>query len=105
MTNQEIDPMPAGIEIDTLVAERVMGYSGRPSNYSEDIAAAWEVVEKMRMDFKFLIGDEGEASIDKRRICCDLSALSKKGLSGNARAETAPLAICRAALKTVQDRE
>ena len=56
--------MKPGRELDAIVAERVMGYEVRdetwrqpPSSswrevphYSSDIAAAWEVVERMRAD-------------------------------------------------------
>lgn len=63
----DIDTMPAGRELDALVAERVMGWKlfasepgyGRPPHqitlvltpiphYSTDIAAAWIIVEKLR---------------------------------------------------------
>jgi hypothetical protein len=73
MTHQEIDKLAAGRELDALIAEKVMGWTGfwkrgEPSmmayppveqaagidgerwpvpNYSTNIAAAWLVVEKM----------------------------------------------------------
>lgn len=46
--------LPAGRELDLLVAERVLGdmvarhTAMGPRPYSTDIAAAWEVVEKLR---------------------------------------------------------
>lgn len=78
MTDDEIRNMPAGREMDALVAERVMGWhkeetgimprwadkDGHFVHYvlddfdgnsgwfpSDDIAAAWEVVEKMNEKF------------------------------------------------------
>ena len=122
------DEMPAGRELDALVAEKVMGFClcpydpkwmradtgsgiwidgdtwrctdhGKPAftpwrSYSTDIAAAWEVVEKMREDYepRIELWDEGwEVTI--------LTGTDRGSASG--RALTAPLAICRAALKAV----
>src|SRR4030042_3346242 len=73
MTKDEILNMPAGREMDALIAEKVMGwkislidltYGGRWENIetgelmggiqywnpSENISAAWEVVEKMKSE-------------------------------------------------------
>ena len=108
-----IDEMPAGREMDALVAEKVFGvphedcfdvYGGKrcvkddeyggPQCYSTDIAAAWEVVEKIREDYepRIELWDEGwEVTI--------LTGTDRGSASG--RALTAPLAICRAALKAV----
>jgi hypothetical protein len=118
MTAEQIDAMPAGREMDALVAERVMGWvrhpdsmyrhwcerqpdgtlrfldqceplhTVRPWHPSTDIAAAWEVVEK-------LVSEQG------LHLWWHNVWLVDFALSGAQRAETAPLAICRAALKTV----
>ena len=40
--------MKPGRELDELVAKKVMGYKYKVLEYSTDIAAAWEVVEKMK---------------------------------------------------------
>ena len=129
-----IDEMPAGREMDALLAEKVMGYtlselslpaypkyklfdieSGEFSgyvkevpHYSTDIAASWEVVERMPIPFKlekcwekaYQIGPEGWSAC----WCTDADC---EGCNENSRctngddvwAETAPLAICRYALK------
>ena len=52
---------------------------------STSISAAWEVVEKLRRHIFQLSDDEG--------WCCTFS------MRFNAKADTAPLAICRAALR------
>jgi hypothetical protein len=121
MTAEQIDAMPAGREMDALVAEKVMGfvvmrhrdvdgqhiehnpdelmrgpdgeapryaYMVPVDHYSTDIAAAWEVVEK-------LVSEQG------LHLWWHNVWLVDFALSGAQRAETAPLAICRAALKTV----
>lgn len=114
-------------EIDALVAEKVMGkcyyraehktFSGRyiykdrhlngwqkeeyvngrykewefyGPHYSTDIAAAWQVVEKLNKDDFYMDYDINEYR-------CQF----KKGRQMFERAETAPLAICKAALRTV----
>lgn len=88
-------------EIDALVADHVMGLSGpwgatflggKPlPHYSTDIAAAWEVVEKVG-DIKL----EGYRCVDGCfRWCVTTFDLDDIEI----RADTAPMAICLAALK------
>lgn len=100
--------MQAGRELDALVAEKVMGLevrggfiirenrrSGIPS-YSRKIEYAWEVVEKMlEQGYNFRIEKIYEVyqCLFDKAIC--------QWNEGGAYAETAPLAICLAALKTV----
>lgn len=100
--------MEAGRELDALIAEKVMGfpleiirgapYPECPRHYSTDIAAAWEVVEK----------DDGWGhdwrvkrwvSSSKPYSCT--AERTADGQNFYAEAETAPLAICLAALKAV----
>jgi len=134
-----IDEMPAGRELDALVAEKVMGWritawndgepwgnrevfppfepingipadcdcishseAGEPPHYSTDIAAAWEVVEKMNVDY--------DVMVRQQRFKPDVweCYIVRNGPFGpydrdfwEGRADTAPLAICRATLKTV----
>jgi hypothetical protein len=95
--------MKSGRELDLIVAEKVMGLTTMPERgcegpwyftenrwcalpfYSQNISAAWEVVEKMKEDFCIsLIKDLG------------YSADFGGWLSD---ADTAPHAICLAALK------
>ena len=126
----DIDAMPAGREMDALVAERVMGwvhftwkgysyflpqneipgpdvqlmiYPGRPVPlYSTDIAAAWLVVDKMGLSLvrvdaaRWLVGQYRESEyLDTEMGCID----GHFHYAGFAVSDTAPLAICRAALK------
>lgn len=103
--------LQAGREIDALVVERVMGWKvAKPEaaalrfvtmgdtlhpnhvpHYSTDIAAAWEVVEALRARFVFEMYDREDGSY-----------VVKFGQEVK-RADTAPLAICRAALAAVED--
>jgi hypothetical protein len=112
MTKDEILNLPAGEEMDTLIAERVMGFSfnkyghsftgkGHPGwhdlnklpNYSTDMAAAWEVVEQ-RQKNGYCFDADGNAL--RRRI--------RFGVGQEiGEAETMPLAICRAALLAVME--
>jgi hypothetical protein len=127
----DIDTMPAGREMDVLIAEDVMGWeqhchTGRmmwclpypghramaiaqpemtrpvtvsddsgdhdvtPFHPSTDIAAAWRVVEKMKERHWFLLTDRSATEW--------YAAFSDKA---KAREISAPLAICRAALRAV----
>ena len=63
MTREEILNMPAGREMDALVAEFVMGWLPNPGpalpkdkivpNFSIDIAAAWEVVKYIQINTNY----------------------------------------------------
>jgi len=132
-----IDDMPAGREMDALIAEKVMGWhsdgekypiycfvnptnnpiydqiyvyktkkdddNGTPKacdSFSRNISAAWEVVEKMNTsDLGIeLISMTGNTlwichlyKRERGEVICDTSG-------------TAPLAICRAALKAVEEK-
>lgn len=125
----EPDKMQAGASLDRLIAEKVMGWKpiepygkylinadndtrfvindecrslpsppmGDEFYPSTDIAHAWEVIERLRADGWIIwIGpcaDNGP----------DWDVQIKRGTNYHERvtAETAPLVICRAALKTV----
>jgi hypothetical protein len=104
MSRDEILNMPAGREMDALVATEIMG---REMEYSTDIAAAWEVVlhEMGKGGCPNLVNDDDghwalsfdgtnnipctvqTSFIDDPRLWCD----------------TAPLAICKAALLALGD--
>jgi hypothetical protein len=144
MTEQEIDQMEAGPELDALVAEKVMGwpvigpndpysqyldkggviYNGLaqkfpkfgviPSNWSPstDIAAAWQVLEAM---FQKAYSPNYDLPLVYR--CaegfwnCEVLIPGGNGLGtdpdsnvATGEADTAPLAICRAALKSTLQR-
>lgn len=115
LTREAVEKMAPGREMDCLVAERVMGWRVQYSPYrfpdgeyedagdfqpSTDIAAAWEVVEKMRGTVcapgapyaggEYHNNEDDGPMWDAEFPCADYSV--------NARALTAPLAICRAAL-------
>lgn len=114
--------MKAGRELDALVAEKVMGESwcqlmkdgeatsetgprkclcgaiGYPYEhhrpYSTDIAAAWEVVEKIGLftDKQLVLAHDGQNWI----ICEEVTPAGCQMILASA--DTAPLAICLAAL-------
>jgi hypothetical protein len=105
MINPNFDEMEAGPAIDRLVAEKVMGWTIKPRHNgftspathlswgpSEGIEDAWVVVERM-------------IALGKMFSQCthghDNEEWSVSFGTANALADTAPLAICRAALKAV----
>jgi len=107
-----IDEMPAGQEMDALVAEKVMGvkcycppkedclcHSWSPA-YSTDIAAAWGVVEYIRTATRAVNVRTLFASTGPDRYDCGIYD-EVPGLDIWVEADTAPLAICRAALHAV----
>ncbi len=98
----DIREMKAGRELDALVAEKVMGqyfrnewyklYNDTIPCYSTDISAAWKVVEKIKKEFVG-ISDPLNCNIWECSFTFKTSALG----------ETAPLAICRAALLAMEE--
>jgi Phage ABA sandwich domain len=100
----------AGREMDVLVAEKVMGIRSCtcchgatcPTHdcprYSINIAAAWEVVEKSGGKFIAL-----RRRADNRGWTVIMRKDDISDLTEEASADTAPLAICRAALKVVEE--
>lgn len=110
--------MNAGRELDVLVAEKVMGWRGSSEKhyvgnsgkcfccgiippYSTSIAAAWEVVEKM-----FYLGWDLELQYFKKNdkeytVRVLFAEIGNQELSTLAFADTAPHAICLAALEAV----
>jgi len=112
MTKDEILAMKPGRELDTLVAEKIFGleymecigcYIDTNGNeqkikrYSVEIAAAWEVVEKLKVKKlypAFAIRDQ----------TYNISIWDKGGvelITDWVRCKTAPEAICKAALVAV----
>ena len=104
-----IDEMRAGPKLDALIAGNVMGWRNATgawidgivpwatdSGYrrkaefcpSTDIAVAWEVVEKLQGTLRFGLCRRPDGG-----FCCWF------GEEMDAEASTAPLAICRAALR------
>ncbi len=112
MNRDEILTMPAGREMDALIFERVMelafGSTGKNTtapHYSTDIAAAWEVVEKFAHNHRNNLAVEmgfshfGLVAYPGGEWFCSLGL--NDGVTHSAKAETAPLAICRASLIAV----
>lgn len=97
--------MEAASKIDALIAEKVMNLPpcsvtpgdghrcvGNPPAYSTDIAAAWEVAEKARA-----IKLENREPDGLKGWRCSYNGFLGVG-------DTAPLAICQAALKATEER-
>jgi len=131
MTRDEILKLQAGREMDALIAEHVMGHTvnynaylyslgktisgisegfSELAHYSTNIYAAWEVVHKMCQDppEDCWTGPTMQMNVDasetrgKYEVVFDyLDSLDFNQSSTQAYAETAPLAICRAALLAV----
>jgi hypothetical protein len=128
------DEMPAGREMDALVAETVMGCryipdyhrwelpNGRWSidlpEYSTDITAAWQVVERMISTgalrgsgdvVLYYVNNDGSYydHVGGAHWYCALQAYEDGPEydfdADGAIADTAPLAICRAAAKLKRD--
>jgi NAD dependent epimerase/dehydratase family enzyme len=110
--------MPAGREMDRLIAEKVMNWYVSPSGMvdrqhkpgdiflndvcetwepSTNIAAAWEVAEKLKIVVIPLSDNKGWAAQADEEFDPDLGWYERP-VEEWVNAETAPLAICRAAL-------
>jgi hypothetical protein len=128
MNREEILNMPAGREMDKLIYDKILGYKSfysldgelideeifaAVSNYSTDISAAWEVVEKMiKEGFEYDIEyhpneywpNEDKSRLEDIRWRADFCAYPGTDMCHNIQAApTAPLAICRAALLAVME--
>lgn len=98
MTRDKILNMPAGREMDVTVGYHAMGLVAPPEiypEYSTDIVAAWEVMEKMKFHLSPFGGNKG------LWMCYDNHDLNVAEIITVA--ETAPLSICRAALLAVME--
>lgn len=105
-----IDEIRAGPKLDALIAGELMGWRNATGAWiggiipwatdsgfrrkvefcpSTDISDAWEVVDRLRGAFSFELRRRADGG-----FCCWFG----EGMS--AEADTAPLAICRAALRT-----
>ncbi len=122
------DALPNGRDLDALVAEKVMGwigiekkpianafgqtvledYVGQPSigatqpvlvpRYSTMIQEAWKVADKLRGEVQFVAVISGKGPQGAQPWICKIN---REGSFLEERADTAPLAICLAALKGV----
>lgn len=98
------DDFKAGRALDALVAEKVMGHRPGVNSvhaYSTEIAAAWMVVEKIGNwhEFTFAV-IKGVVQWEAGWYESGCEGLEQRA---SAVADTPPLAICLAALKTVED--
>lgn len=86
-----IAAMPAGSEMDTLIAKRFFPHLTIIPGYSTDIFAAWQIIDKLAREgwLVEIDNDENYAGLGTWHVYIGGSA---------AYGETAPLAICRAAL-------
>jgi hypothetical protein len=101
----------AGVEMDALVADKVMHlvlkFPSQVRRYSTKIAAAWEVWEKLPWPKRLCDDDyDGLADPEYRRYTVMCGGLSYGPDTDyrpkfTASASTAPEAICRAALAAV----
>ncbi len=101
LTRKQTLSMPAGPELDTLIAEKVMGiYQHFPPKYSTDIEAAWAVLDHLNCGVN-LSRTRGTNSDSSSRVfwSCELIFGLRRFCSGECK--TAALAICRAALLAV----
>ena len=119
MTRDEILAAPAGREIDEMVIRDVMKwkfihsddfahvyddgkYGARISfSPSSDISAAWEVVDKFKQEGKWMSVSTFISSLEDKWACEFMNDGAKDEFLDCVEADTAPLAICRAALLTV----
>ena len=103
MTRDEILNMPAGRELDRLVMEWVTEFTVDDNfhipAYSTDIAAAWDVKGKIGFPISLV------ESMLGGDFSCELLIDADAGKTVEAIADTAPLAVCRAALLAVMDTE
>jgi len=123
-----IDDMPAGREMDAIIAEKVMGAKiqwidlsppfgrgrnlfygeGEPNEnqpierYSTEISAAWGIVEKMREHNSF--GPRSFWLWSSLGSLVTWHADFYDEPTQGSEANTAPLAICRAALKVAEEK-
>jgi hypothetical protein len=123
-----MEGLTAGRELDAIVAERVMGwidvklqpianalgvkvmdeYCGKPTiaaplpmlvpRYSTMIQEAWPVVEKLRREHPFVALLSGKGPQGAQPWICKVN---KEGSFFEERGETATMAVCLAALKSV----
>lgn len=106
MTRDEILNMPAGREMDSLVAKYIMKVSDAREVFffSTDIYVAWEVVKKIMSEYWFSIN----TPCDSRSGMWEVDFMSlrdKSPFNYISYGDTAPLAICRAALLAVMEND
>lgn len=109
MTREEILNMPAGREMDALIAQKIFGFTVDDNfyiqYYSISIIDAWSIVLQMgAKHFRYEIGG-GFMGSNKNYAAFDNEMLADSNPLFKVWANTAPLAICRAALLAVMEAE
>ena len=93
----ECDELPAGLLLDAMIHEEVFGLDAVGDavvpGYSTSIAEAWKVVEAMPDDVAVSVLRRGPTE-----YACELWCLRSNNAICLVSADTAQLAICRAAL-------
>lgn len=113
MTRDEILNMPAGTKMNQLIWWKIFDMYPTPPNndikllpdYSGDMNVAWSVVEKLEKSEPETLCNISRISENGQRDGlewhCHLRCIGGNGKYFYAIADTAPLAICRAALLAV----
>ena len=102
--DHNVEPFDGGYGIENVpaVGDETVAIMNAP-NYSTDIAAAWQVVEKMRergWHFLLMVSHESGMAI----ASFYLGPHDRSDLSATEEWQNAPRAICRAALKAMEAR-
>lgn len=117
MTRDEILAMPAGREMNALIVEKVMKWNVKVTlkdyvieypRYSTDIAAAWQVIEKLAHEpYSWDIKSVNLIGGKLNWFVCYWGDGSKPGtiLDWYTYCDSLPLAICRVALLAVMEQE
>lgn len=116
MAETDVQKIPAGRELDLLVAEEVLEqfytHGDEPPKYSAEMAEAWIVAEKV----KLLFGEEAQFAVTYLGprgqwmwLCAwttdDIASFERDEISlCHAGGDTAAIAICRAALKGTREK-
>lgn len=98
-------------DINKLIASKIFGYEIKDDNiikdgryrtsiplYSQNIESAWQVVEKMRKDYDFWFELTTPESFSLKTKCY----FQLDDIEVSAVCETAPMAICKAALLAIE---
>ena len=110
MNRDEITKMPAGQEMDILIAEKVLKITTEQwnehffrgaSRFSVDMEPAFVVLQMLRPEYSFQI----LSNMSNGDYFVALTGVGSNKKFCFATAETVPLAICRAALFTIEGEE
>ncbi len=125
LTREEILKMPAGIEIDMLIATEVFKRTAHPKNpkkflgqlgryvsplpYSHSIRAAWTILEFISSKYECSTAIGREYPFHRGTYCARFVGgklvYDTPELKMYALAETAPLAVCRLSLLATMESE